>query len=282
MGGEFLRKIYFQKEDELIYCCDVLFQSEKAINISWEQEGDSRHVLLIEDTVHPNTWVHCLVIVYLTCRLQEKITDIAKSVYFYENPQPLKKIYNKTNLILQDDHYVKTIFPKEDSLYEALFTLFKEQLYDMQEIYFDSFIIFSMTTMDEKLIQAVGFGIDEMKRDEVHEQFISNVKQFMRHRPDQTDSVYVLMKKEPLFFQATGMIYDQQQLIDKMKTTPLYLLQLDINETFISPLIALAPKNIYLYTERPIEARVYSLCRIFNRKIQVLSLEKFPFVANVK
>lgn len=282
MGGEFLRKIYFQKEHELMYCCDVLFQSEKSINISWEQKGDSSHVLLIEDTVDSSIWIHCLVEVYITYRLEKKITDIAKNFYFYKNPQLLKGIYNKTKLILQDNHYVKTIFPNEESLSEALFTLFMEQLYNEKEIYFDSFVTFNMISIDNKLTQAVGCGIDEMKRDEVHEQFISNIKKFMKNRPNQIDSIYVLMKKEPLFFQANGMMYQHQELIDKMKKTPLYLLQLDENETFISPLIALAPKNIYLYTESPIEARVYSLCRIFNETVQILSTEKFPFVANVK
>lgn len=49
-----------------------------------------------------------------------------------------------------------------------------------------------------------------------------------------------------------------------------------IEDNYLASVFALAPEKVYVYTERPIEGKVNTLCKIFQENMTVLESNKFP------
>lgn len=277
-----MRKIYFQNDAEFIYCCEALFQSEKAIHVAWEKDNRWGNVMVVEpDKVDRQTWIHSFVMVYMTFRLGKKIKEIAQSVYFYRNEVELNRIYETTTDILKDTYYKAAIFPEDETLYTILFTIFKHHLHQVKQVHYDALVLFCMSPLEEYMIKAVGFGIDEMKREEAYQLFIVKAREFVLNKADKTEELHLIEKEELFIFKANGIAYSKKELNNHMRRTPLYMLQLDENEHFLAPIIALAPKKIYLYSDQPMNGKSDSLCRIFQEKVQVCGVDQFPFSLTV-
>lgn len=281
-GGESLQKVYFQHDAELMYGCDVLFQHEKMIHFKWEKVPYWGNVLLFErDDMDMKALVHSFVKIYLTFRLGKRIKKIAQETYYYTSEADLQTIYDTTVAILQDRTMQATLFPSKKTLADLVFDLFANQLSNMQDIHFDAIVLFSMKPLDRYLIQAVGFGIDEMKREEAYQQFIVDARVFVTNRPTKMEELHIVSRKGFSFYGCDGTLYSKEELHAAMRQTPLYMIQLH-EEYDLSPVIALAPKQIHYYGEQPYEGKVYTLYSIFQERMYFHPLQHFPFSHRVK
>jgi|SRR5690625_1104857 len=282
IGGDSLQKVYFENDTEFMYCCEALFQYNKTIHVTWEKDNLWGNAMVVErNEVDMKAWIHCFVMVYMTFRLGKKIKEVAKSVYYYSNETELNYIYDTTTAILKESYFKKAIFPKNETLYTIAFSLFEHHLKHMKQVHYDALVLFCMKPLDEYVIKAVGYGIDEMKREESHLQFIARAREFVLRRQDVNEELYLVHKDGLHIYRADGTVYSRQELMEQMQRIPLYAIQLDIDEHYLSPVIALAPKKIYLYTDRPIEGKTHTLCRIFQENIQLYPLNHFPFSLKV-
>jgi|SRR5690625_234524 len=265
-----------------MYCCEALFQMNKVVHVEWEKDHQWGNMMLIpKGEVDLKTIIHSFVMIYMTFRLGRKMKDVAKSVYFYTNEEELNRIYESTTAIFKDTYYQANIFPNKQTLYTFLFELFTHHLQYTDKIHFDALALFCMKPLDDYIVTAVGFGIDEMKREEAYQDFIVNAREFVLQRRILTDVIHIVQTEELQFYKADGILYSKSELQEIMHQTPLYIIQLDEEEFHLAPVISLAPKQIYLYSDQPIEGKTYTLCRIFQERIQLNSLHQFPFSLEV-
>lgn len=273
-----VQKVYFQYDAELMYGCDVLFQQQKKIECTWEKVPHWGNVLLLpKEQIRMKALIYSLVKVYMTFRMGRRIKEIAKDTYYYTNETELQGIYESTMSILQDRLLQAKLFSSQQSLENLIFDLFLRQLNNIHDIHFDALVLFSMKPIDSYLIQAVGYGIDEMKREEAYQQFIADVRGFVNKRPSKVEDLHIAAGYPLSFYQQDGTSYSLSSLREIMNKTPLYIVHLEEYEYDISPVIALNPKKIFYYGDQPYEGKVHTLYSIFQERMHFFPEAHFPF-----
>src|SRR5690625_3931334 len=276
-GGKSLYHIYFQEEKEFMHCCDILFQKEKSIDIVWEKDAQwGNKMIVIIDEIDVQTWVHCFVILYITFRLPTKIQSIAQDRYCYEDPEEINKIYESTMDVLSEKYYKTKIFPKNDTLYKTLFSLIQYHLQDLQHVHYDALVLFGLKTLDTQLTKAVGFGIDEIKREEMYEQFIIRVREEVSQQIVPNTELHIMERDGLLLYCANQVYFSDMNFPYHSKLSSNCLRDVIIEDNYLASIFTLAPEKIYVYTERPIEGKVNTLCKIFRENMTLLELDKFP------
>src|SRR5699024_5732318 len=99
-------------------------------------------MIVSTDVIDVQTWVHCFVILYLTFRLSKKIQTITQETYCYEDTKEINKIYESTIDVLSVKYYKTKIFPKNDTLYNTLFSLIQYHVQDLQHVHYDALVLF--------------------------------------------------------------------------------------------------------------------------------------------
>ena len=269
--------IYFQDEKEFIHCCDILFQKEKSIHIAWEKDAQWGNKMIVSpDVIDVQTWVHCFVIIYITFRLRTKIQTIAQEIYCYEDPKEINQIYESTIDVLSEKYYKTKIFPENDTLYKTLFSLIQYHVQDLQHVHYDALVLFGLKTLDTELTKAVGFGIDEIKREEMYEQFIIQAREIISQQTVPNTELHIREKEGTLLYYANETCFPNMNFPYYSNPSSNRLRDVVIEDNYLASIFALAPEKVYVYTERPIEGKVNTLCKIFQENMTVLESNKFP------
>ena len=278
-GGKSLYHIYFQDEKEFMHCCDILFQREKSIHIAWEKDTQwGNKMIVLVDEIDVQTWVHCFVVLYITFRLKKKIKTIAQNIYYYEDPEEINKIYESTINVLSEKYYKSKIFPEHETLYTTLFSLIQYHLQDLQHVHYDALVLFGLKRIDTELTKAVGFGIDEIKREEMFEDFIIHAREKIFQQTIPNTELHIKEKDGMLLYYTNEVYFSKTNSPYDPRLSSNHLMDIAIEDTYLSSIFALAPEKIYVYTERPIEGKVNTLYKIYQENMTLLELGKFPLV----
>lgn len=273
-----MQKIYFQHDKEFIHCCELLFQNNKSLEIAWKRDKQWGNEMNVEaHEIDLQTWIHCFVMLYMSLRLGEKIKKITKEHYHYTEELEVNQIYDSTKTVLYDSYYNGLIFPENKTLYTSLFSLFELHIQNINNVHFDAFVLFCLKPIEGYLIKAVGFGIDEIKKEEFYQQFIVQVREVLQERQILRTELHIMEKDEVFLFRAKGMYYTKNELLNDTAFSSVSLQELEIENTYLAPILALAPEKIYVYSDRPIEGKVNTLYRIFQEDMTLLALDQFPF-----
>lgn len=279
-----MRVIYFRYDKEVIYFCEKLFRLNEEIEVQWKRDKHWGNELRINDEhVSLNDIILCFVEVFLFDRYHKMIKKIARETYYYSDDEEIERISQLTDFIISEKSYQKELFGEHESLANFIFYVLKENMEESSNpIHFDSFVTFCMQPISECIEKAVGFGIDEMKREEEYQNFVHSVRHYLRNRKSKTDVLHILQGEDFTFYNEKGEKYTRIQLRRLMHREPLYLIGLDENELNISPVITLLPEKIYVYGDNPSEAKTLALINLFEERVQFFPLEKFPFHINIK
>lgn len=278
-----MRVIYFRYDKEVIYFCEKLFRLNEEIEVQWRRDKHWGNELRINDKhVSINDIILCFVEVFLLERLHKMIKKIAQETYFYSDEEEIERIVQLTDYIISEESYQKKIFGEHETLKHFIFHVLRENMDETHPIHFDSFVTFCMQPISECLEKAVGFGIDEMKREEEYQNFVHSVRHYLKKRKSKTDVLHILQGDPFTFYDEKGKKYSRVQLRKLMHREPLYLIGLDENELNLSPVISLLPEKIYVYGDNPSEAKTLALINLFEERVQFFPLEKFPFQLNIK
>lgn len=273
-----MQTIYFKDDREFIYCCELLFQHNKSLHIAWnrnEQWGNEMNVKAYEITLQ--TWIHCFVMLYTSFRLGRKIKEMIKQYYYYTDDIEINQIYDSTMTILSERYFTKQIFPENETLYTTLFTIFKLHMKGKNSVHFDAIILFCLKPIEDYLIKAIGFGIDEIKREESYQQFIIKIRESLQERQIIHTELHIMEKNGVFYFHANGIYSTKMKWLSDMSFDSYILNELNVENTFLAPIVALAPEKIYVYSDRPIEGKVYTLYRIFQENMELLESDQFPY-----
>src|SRR5699024_5379769 len=163
------------------------------------------------------------------------------------DPKEINQIYESTIDVLSEKYYKTKIFPENDTLYKTLFSLIQYHVQDLQHVHYDALLLFGLKILDIELTKEGGFGIDEIKRKERTSIYYSNKTCY------------------------TNMNYSYYS-----NTSSNRLSDVVIEYNYLASILALTSEKVYVYTERTIEGKVNTLCKIFQENMTVLESNNFP------
>ena len=222
--------------------------------------------------------ISCFSEVFLHTRLARMIKEISRKVYYYSDDTEIEQICSFTKGLLKESAITDSLFGQDGNLNKYLMRIFRNYIYHSDIIHFDALITFSKRHLSNDLEAAVAYGIDELKREEEHQNYIESIRLYLKNKQSYIDRIYILQGDPYSFYKGNGDMYSRLELRSIMVKEPLYIIGLDENEWHLSPLITLNPKQICIYGNDPTEAKTVTLMKIFEERVQFLPDQQFPFV----
>lgn len=268
--------IYLRSSKEVICFCEHLFNHYKQIDLEWKKdEIHGNHISLEKVEASEQLLLaisRALVAVYHSFHLSQRLKQIIKKNYYYTDRIEIERIIEQVYVLLDD--------PRNElskKIKESLQNLFYERAKNEYSLYFNSMIHFQLSALQEYLIDVVGLAIDEFKREESHQEFIHNVRNFMRKKQSNFKEIHIIQGKEFTFYKESGKKLTKTDIRRLLQEEPLYILGLTTSEYNLSPLIAMAPKQIFIYGTDPFEGKTQSIMNIFQDRVTFKNIQEFPF-----
>ncbi|MFU0788353.1 MAG: sporulation protein YtxC [Virgibacillus proomii] len=275
-------ELFIESDKEVIRFCERMRQHNKHINLHWKTHKEWGNLLQFEEhipgQVLTGAIAKSLTDVYMTHRLSKLITSVIEDFYYYTDADEKEKILELTNWVMAGRDKNDLLVHKKEDPYQLLESLFIANIKDTVTIHYDSLVKFRLKVFRDYIIHYVGLAIDEYKREEEHQEFINMLRGYIARREPSVSAVYLLQGDTFSFFKENGKPFSNTELRTLMQKEPLYLVGLDESELNLSPLIAMAPKKIYIYGDDPSDPKTLTVINVFQERVIFEPLHQFPFV----
>lgn len=269
--------IAFNKVEEAVKFCKQIQLHKDCYQHVKKQKKRRQFLLQITTDISYDKIASSLQFIFNQFRLHQLIHFLIQEVYFYEKYDEIKTIFNYTVERLNDELLMKRIFSENENFDDIVFNLLKREVCSQEELSFDNTIDILLDQIRPFLINIIGLAIEEWKSDLRYEYFLHSVKKFINWQPSKTNTLHIVQKDNFVYYKETGEKYDEKELIESINKSLIYTVGLSENEWNLSPIIALAPKFIYIYGDDQLEAKTLTIKKLFQDKIQFLPKELFPF-----
>ncbi|WP_017473371.1 sporulation protein YtxC [Amphibacillus jilinensis] len=239
--------------------------------VLWRSISDDEVEIFEHDCERVSTWLAELFFYFdLKPILKERLIQD----YHYYDFNEIDAILTIAAQLLLTDHYQNVSFLKD--LRETMlhyFTLTPEQqcyhYFDQSQLFFKQ--------ADWLIDEVLGRAIDEKKQDEQYQIFLQSLREYVQKQP-LGDSCFVKWDDDRIrFFEKSGNCYSNETLNNLIKDTPIHIYQFAKNEYQISPLLALNPRKIYIYTNKVDDPILETLQNIFDERVKIFEKNTFPF-----
>lgn len=210
---------------------------------------------------------------FIKCNKREEwFNQLLEQQYYYSDSEERLQILHIFHSILEGERENVEPFPflkeEERLLEEAI----QEFLLEQSSIFFESFETFRLKPYLEHLRSYIDIAIDEYKMELEYQAFIHMLRDFLNGRQSVYDKILLVDEDGFQFFLEDGSQLKRQELsklIDRKLLTnhPIY-----VDSIMIAPLISIAPKEVYVYTDNCEQGIVLTLKNIFEEKIKVFPL----------
>lgn len=194
------------------------------------------------------------------------IMNIIEKYYYFTEPEEQVAILNIVSAIFagekNDLPQTETLKDRRETIMESLEGILKEH----NTVSFESIIRFRLTAYKEALRQYVEIAIDEYKLEQEYQVFIDKLRRIIRaYKP--------LCEKIEVYDEHPFRLYDDHhRLIRNVQSVRSFypLLKqwgIEAEPSIVLTLIALAPKQVIVYTDRPEHGMMKTLHHVFEDRV---------------
>ncbi|HWJ80247.1 MAG TPA: putative sporulation protein YtxC [Niallia sp.] len=270
-------EIQFQSEKEAQKLWEIINKTLKYTGtIKLERRGENEFYLMTELTFNSPIVKKSLADFILQIKTDEWATEILINQYYFRDELELRSILEILHSIIEEEREGFTSITKDinlkDCLRDTMHDFIEEEL---SRFSFDSYVTFRLKPFFNKLTKYIELAIDEYKMEQDYQVFIDTLRNSVLEKKPKIQHIHVLIDLEIQFFDADYREITQQELMmlheqRRYADNPFY-----IDPYTLGPLLALAPKNIYLYTGDREQAIVRTICNIFEERVTLMEKEDF-------
>jgi putative sporulation protein YtxC len=219
--------------------------------------------------------VQALIHVFIIYRLPIIGNQILQTQYYYENKHEIAHIIPILQSIMQNP---KKFGTQSELLTAALFfEEFERQIRTQTVLHFDEWVEDNIKEWESQLFDVTGYAIDEWKREEDYQEFIHSIRTYLKKKQPKMKTLHITYDKEFQFYNPFGKRLSANELKTLQTDESFYILDVS-NEFPLSVFIAIAPAEIFVYTNFPTDLKIITLQNIFHEKVHIHPLEKFPYI----
>lgn len=218
----------------------------------------------------------CLTAFILHIKTDDWAKEILQNRYFYMDELEQRSILEILHSLIEEEREGLANITKDINIKACLAESMNNFMVETHHAFsFDSFVIFRLKAFIAKLLKYIELSIDEYKMEQEYQVFIHSLRNSLSKKAAKVNHIHVLVDLEIQFFdteyreipqQELMMLYEQRNLA----SSPYY-----IDPYSLGPLLAIAPKTIYLYTEDRELPIVRTILNIFEERVQLLEKEHF-------
>lgn len=273
-------EVYFESNKEAITFCQRLFHYDKHFKINWRTSQEWGNQIRIEVTNALTEQQHiiakAMTDVFIHHREITWVKNIISNTYYFRNKEEIHRIIELARSVINDSSNDIAKLDGSCTPRDLLVDLFLK-FTTSEKIHYDSIVNFRLQHFKVRLTDLIGLAIDEFKREEEYQSFIESLREYMLKKETSYSTVHLVQGNNFGYYKSDGRPFSTAELKMIVKKEPLYIVGLDEDELNLTPLLALAPKEIIIYGEHPSEAKTLAVINIFQEKVKFKSLDKFPY-----
>ncbi|RVT64983.1 putative sporulation protein YtxC [Niallia taxi] len=280
-GGLRLIEVIFQKKgdgEKLLRLINLKYKNTDWAISSIQEEHEFR-LKFSWETGQNSLFMQTLKMVLAEFILHYKSEEWARQVlvdrYYYADEAEQRLILEILHSLLEKERRDLASLLGKIHLHECLDKALGDLLKDNFSFSFDSFVTFRLQDYTQKLNSYVEIAIDEYKMEQEYQVFIHTLRDFLENRSPKIQAIHVLVDLEIQFYDSEYRELSQQDLMKILDRKMFTYQSVYIDPFSIGPLLSLAPKNIYLYTEDREQPIVRTIMNIFEERVNIMEKDAF-------
>ncbi len=268
-------EIQFQDEKDAKKFLLIINKQGKFID-SLERMADENNCTVVKTDESSTAVQKCLIAFILHIKTDDWAKEILQNRYFYMDELEQRSILEILHSLIEEERDGLTTLTKDINIKSCLAESMNNFMVERhREFSFDSFVTFRLKAFFEKLIKYIELSIDEYKMEQEYQVFIHTLRNSLSKKAAKVNHIHVLIDLEIQFFDTEYREIPQQELMMLYEQRNLASSTYYIDPYSLGPLLALAPKTIYLYTEDRDLPIVRTILNIFEERVQLLEKEHF-------
>ncbi|WP_141431992.1 sporulation protein YtxC [Bacillus sp. 03113] len=209
-------------------------------------------------------------------KLDRWVLNILATQYFFEDMEEQQQILDIINSVIEGEREELTRFLQglnlEQCLKNEIDYMFKSEV----AFSFDSFVKFRLRSFIKQLKKYIEVSIDEYKMEQEYQMFIHTLRNFLLDRPARLSHLHLLIEDGIItFFNEQFCEMKRAELVRMIDRKLLINHPVYVDSISIAPLLSIAPRTIFLYTEDIEQPLVRTIQNIFEERVQTKSKKSF-------
>jgi putative sporulation protein YtxC len=231
---------------------------------------ESKDVHFYRNTIVP-------VLKYYIHRTKEKewILSVLENTFYYKEEEEQEQILCILQSILlgerSDIPNLPAIEQRDAQLESVMQSFFQKPI----SFSFDSFITFRLKEYFEGLQVFVEAAIDEYKLEQEYQSFVHQLRELLTTTDSKLDELHLVYQYQFDFYDKSFSHIPKNQLIKFMNRTHFNNYSYYIDSVVLAPLVSIAPKKLFLYTDNTEHQLVETIRNIFEERAVVLPFHYF-------
>ncbi|WP_404347163.1 putative sporulation protein YtxC [Sutcliffiella horikoshii] len=231
---------------------------------------ESKDVHFYRNTIVP-------VLKYYIHRTKEKewILSVLENTFYYKEEEEQEQILCILQSILlgerTDIPNLPAIEQRDAQLESVMQSFFQKPV----SFSFDSFITFRLKEYFEGLQVFVEAAIDEYKLEQEYQSFVHQLRELLTTTDSKLEELHLVYQYQFDFYDKSFSHIPKNQLIKFMNRTHFNNYSYYIDSVVLAPLVSIAPKKLFLYTDNTEHQLVETIRNIFEERAVVLPFHYF-------
>ncbi|MGD6873111.1 sporulation protein YtxC [Sutcliffiella horikoshii] len=206
---------------------------------------------------------------------KEWILSVLENTFYYKEEEEQEQILCILQSILlgerSDIPNLPAIEQRDAQLDSVMQSFFQQPI----SFSFDSFIMFRLKEYFEGLQVFVEAAIDEYKLEQEYQSFVHQLRELLTTTDSKLDELHLVYQYQFDFYDKSFSHIPKTQLIKFMNRTHFNNYSYYIDSVVLAPLVSIAPKKLFLYTDNTEHQLVETIRNIFEERAVVLPFHYF-------
>lgn len=203
------------------------------------------------------------------------ILSMIETIFYFSDYEEKKQILEIAKSLLDgnspDLPEIPDFVPREAIISEIVMEFLKEPI----SFSFESFLKFRLRSYTDSLLKVVELAIDEYKLEQEYQTFVQGLREFTVDRESKLDQIHILHDGQFTFYNNQFMEIAREELIKLIDRKLILRQPMYIDSTVLAPLVSIAPKSIYIYTNEMDNGMVQTIVNVFLEKVNIYSKKYF-------
>lgn len=207
-------------------------------------------------------------------KLLATLEQIIAGKFFYKEREEIEAIIEIASSIIESERTrdEASLFAQEKkSIEEGLGSILKEKV----SFSFDSFTKFRLKSFGHTLENYAMRAIDEYKLEQDYQNFIAILRDCLHSQEPKLPGLHLVNREGFQFFDQEFEMLDRKQINGLIDRRLLAKSSFFLDTVVMAPLLSIAPKQLYIYTDDKEEGMIQTMSRIFEERATVLPLSAF-------
>lgn len=247
---------------------NIIYEPEVLVKINFSKSFES----IISTVIIP------VLLRYIIKVVEVKwMKEMIRNMFYFTDEEEQRQIMSIARSIIDGEKQelpiseVNKQFSREKMIESAL----KEFLTPSISFSFESFLQFRLKDYRFRLIDYIEAAIDEYKLEQEYQNFVENLRRYVYSKDSLMEEIHIIFEDEFYFFDRNYNEISKEQLKYIVDESITQIEDIDTESLVIAPLISIAPKTIYLYTNKIDNGLVQTIQNIFLERVILRANDEF-------